>query len=159
MRLLILLLCGVVVAGLVYAQETTDSSDTSSVYLAEPELPDSLLAINYDTGIFVGFFLSDMVEATFTKGLDTVYYACASENTACFLANNVYSEVVIQVETWRTFLYWVEENETIDFVTIVQVGDATSENTAVPDEPLTAEDTLAVNYCDSLIKSLEIGSW
>ena len=159
MRWLLLSLCCALVSGLVYAQEPTDSADTSEIDIAEAPLPDSLLSVYNDTGVFVGFFFSDMAEAAFTKGADTVYYVCGSENIACFLANNAYTEVALQVETWRIFLDWIEENVVIDYVTIVQAGDATSDNTAVPDEPVTPEDSVEVHYCDSIIGTMEIGSW
>jgi hypothetical protein len=146
------------IACCVSAQEPSDDStwltDDSTT---EARLPDSLISVYYDTAQFLGFDFSlpDVISCGFAKGDDTIFYDCDDKNINCFLAVNVYTDVVLEIYEWRMYFDWLGVNTISRRIYQAQHGDVSSWDMKSLYDPVTPQDSADVAFCDSIILSLD----
>jgi hypothetical protein len=161
MKQLVVVASTLLIAGVVSGQDAVeDSSWLTDDDPIEERLPDSLISVYYDTAQFLGFDFSlpDVISCGFAKGEDTVFYDCDDKNINCFLAVNVYTDVVLEIYEWRMYFDWLGVNTISRRIYQAQHGDVSSWDMRSLDNPVTPEDLAEVAFCDSVIATLDVFS-
>jgi hypothetical protein len=126
----------------------------------EERLEDSLIAVYFDTAQFLGFDFSqpDVTSCGFAKGGDTIFYDCDDKTINCFLAVNVYTDVILEIYEWRMYFEWPGLNMISQRIYFAERGGVSTRDMRSMNFPTTPEDSADVVFCDSVIEELDFFS-